>query len=128
MKKIQQAVVYSTSSHPQFVNAITQIVGLWAAQLVPLIGKSPNSSKALYERPSIVAAQLLEPFEDGDFAVVFSIELDLGERHDSHHNYSNIVIAIRRERVGTKALSITPKSSAPLRHAHLSGGSAGLGI
>ena len=78
MKKIQYPVVQPASSGAKFVDAITQIIGLWPTKLVPLIDEPPNPSKAFRKRWLVLAAQFLEPFENRDFAVVGSIKIDPG--------------------------------------------------
>jgi hypothetical protein len=78
VKEIKYPVIHGPEANAQLVNAVAQVIGFRAAQLMPKLPK-PLQLDTAFIKHSI--RKTIEPVQDRDGAVIIAIENDRYSRH-----------------------------------------------
>jgi hypothetical protein len=95
VKEIEDSVVHSALSYPQFVNAVFQEIRNRAAQLVPELGQSFNCGDARLISALVWMPDLLQPIEHWNIVFIFLVEDDFSTRHRSKVQDITILLLTR---------------------------------
>ena len=89
MEEIKQAIVDRPEPHPNFVNAVAEVVSLRTSQLVPEQSEAGEGGTAFDESFRIGLSEIFEPVPDGNFSVFFLIEDNVAGRHGTSTELSH---------------------------------------
>src|ERR1700722_7540584 len=81
MKTVENSVMHVALPNPQFVDAVTQDIGKWPAQLVTKLGQARNCGNATLVSAVVRFAKFLEPIEHWNIVLCLLIKNDLCLRH-----------------------------------------------